>query len=214
MSWARGHARHFPWREPGVSVYKILVAEVLLKRTTAAAAARVFPSFIARFPDPESLRRAPTGEVEEALRPVGLYRQRAKGLKEMAEYLVGEHEGRVPDSLTELEKVPHLGPYSSRAVLSFGHGRPAAIVDSNVVRVLGRVYRRRLGKSPSLSATQALADLLLDAENHQAFNWALLDLGAKVCRYGTPLCGECPLAGSCDYLSCQQGVKRATPCPL
>ena len=182
-----------------------------MKRPNAAAAARVFPSFIARFPDPESLRRAPTGEVEEALRPVGLYRQRAKGLKEMAEYLVGEHEGRVPDSRTELEKVPHLGPYSSRAVLSFGHGCPAAIVHSNVVRVLGRVYRRRLGKSPSLSPTQALADLLVDAEHHQTFNWALLDLGAMVCRYGTPLCGECPLAGFCDTWPVNRGRRALRP---
>ena len=169
-----------------MSAYEVLVAEVLLKRTTARAAARVFPTFICQFPDIECVRQALLEQLEAALQPVGLYRQRAKGLKEMAEYLVVKHKGQVPRGLPDLVKVPHLGPYSARAILSFGHGIPAAIVDSNVQRVLGRLYRQRLGEAPSLSDTQVLADLVLDPEHHQAFNWALLDLGATVCRYDVP----------------------------
>ena len=138
LAWAADHLREFPWRGQDTSVYQILVAEVLLKRTTAQAAARLFGWFIVQFPGLESIEEASTGELEEALMPVGLYRQRAKGLKQMAEYLIREHGGQVPDNLTDLLKVPHLGPYSAGAVLSFGYGRPAAIVDSNVQRVLGR----------------------------------------------------------------------------
>ena len=177
------------------------MAEVLLKRTTARAAARVFTTFICQFPDVGSVRRAEVEELEKVLVPVGLYRQRAKGFKELAEYLTVEHDGQVPGTLPNLLKVPHLGPYSARAIMSFGHGVPAAIVDSNVQRVLGRLYRYRLGEAPSVADTQALADLVLDPERHQAFNWALLDLGATVCRYDVPRCSSCPLAGSCDSAS-------------
>ncbi len=206
LSWGTDHQRHFPWRSAGLSVYAVLIAEVLLKRTTATAAARVFPSFVTLFPDLRSIRYAQVSRLERALASVGLHRQRARGLKAIAEYLTTKHEGQVPDSLNELEKVPHLGPYSARAVLSFGHNIPAAIVDSNVIRVLGRVYTRLIGTSPSLSATQALADTLLDAGDHKTFNWALLDLGALVCRYDRPLCGQCPLAGSCDYFDLQSAT--------
>ena len=199
LGWAAGHLREFPWRDADTSVYEVLIAEVLLKRTTARAAARAFTGFVVQFPDFESIGAALTEEIEEALTPVGLYRQRAKGLKEMAGYLMKEHSGQVPDNLPDLLRVPHVGPYSAGAVLSFGHGRPAAIVDSNVQRVLGRLYKRQLGEAPSLSATQALADLLLDPEAHQAFNWALLDLGATVCRYDIPRCQSCPLSSLCDY---------------
>ena len=199
LAWATDHLREFPWRGRDTSVYQVLIAEVLLKRTTARAAARVFEGVIAQFPDLESVDKAPLEELEAALVPVGLYRQRARGLKEMAMYLIREHRGQVPDNLRDLLKVPHLGPYSAGAVLSFGHGHPAAIVDSNVQRVLSRLYERRLGTSPTLSAMQSLAEILLPPETHQAFNWALLDLGAIVCRYDTPRCQACPLSGVCDH---------------
>ena len=205
--WAARNLREFPWRARGTSVYKVLIAEVLLKRTTARAAARVFVDFVVQFPDLTSIDLAPSVDLEGALVPVGLYRQRAKGLKEMAGYLRREHGGQIPDNLPDLLKVPHLGPYSARAVLSFGYGRPVAIVDANVSRVLGRLYERRLGKEPSLTAVQALADALLDSQNHQVFNWAWLDLGATVCRYGLPKCQVCPLSDVCDYF----GAARASP---
>lgn len=208
LAWSDDHRRQFPWREKTASDYEVLVAEVLLKRTTARAAARVFPAFIWQFPDVESVRRAGVEEIEKILEPVGLYRQRAKGFKELAEYLAVEHSGKVPGALPDLLKVPHLGPYSARAIMSFGHGMPAAIVDSNVQRVLGRLYRRRLGDAPSVADTQALADLVLDREHHQAFNWALLDLGATICRYDVPRCSSCPLAGPCDFTSRQRDFNQ------
>ena len=199
LVWAADHLREYPWRCGGLSLYEAVVAEVLLKRTTARAAARVYATFIDRYPDFRTIWSTPTEEVEEALVPIGLYRQRARGLKVMADYILRVHGGRVPGDLSDLLQVPHLGPYSARAVLSFGHGQPAAVVDSNVQRVLGRLCRCSLGEAPSLSAVQELADHFLDPECHQVFNWALLDLGAIVCRYDRPRCPACPLVSLCDY---------------
>ena len=200
LSWAAANRREYPWREDCLTPYQILIAEVLLKRTTARAAARVYGSFIAKYPDLESLHSAQVGEVERHLTEVGLYRQRAQGLKEMAHYLIAQCGSQVPLDLEALLQVPHVGPYAARAVVSFGHRQPAAVVDSNVQRVLGRLFRRRLGLAPSLSSVQALADAILPNDSHRDFNWALLDLGATVCRYDKPRCNVCPLVAPCSYV--------------
>ena len=107
--WAVRHLRGFPWREDGTSVYEVLIAEVLLKRTTARAAARVFVDFTVRFPDLSSVVMAPLEGLEGVLGPVGLYRQRAKGLKEMARYLMNEHSGQIPGHTKRLTESPPLG---------------------------------------------------------------------------------------------------------
>ena len=203
LSWAVSNRREYPWREEGLSPYRVLIAEVLLKRTTARAAARAYVPFIAKFPDLESLHLASNGDVEEGLVAIGLYRQRAQGLKAMAQYLLEQCGGRVPVDLASLIRVPHVGPYAARAVLSFGYRYAAAVVDSNVQRVLGRLFRRRLGPTPTLSDVQALADAILPNASHREFNWALLDLGATVCRYDSPRCAVCPLARFCDYAAGQ-----------
>ena len=199
MTWATDHLRTFPWREEGLTRYQVVIAEVLLKRTTATAAARVYPSFVAQFPDLKSLAEGLEEDLEQSLAPLGLYRQRARGLKQMARYLLEQHGGQVPGNLQDLQKVPHLGPYASRAVLSFAVGTPAAIVDSNVSRVFGRLFQNRLGTSPTQRAIQDLADVVVDPVEHRTFNLAVLDLGAVVCRYDRPRCPDCPLAHLCDY---------------
>ncbi len=199
LFWATTSGRDYRWRHASASPYQVLVAEVLLKRTTARAAARAYPQFLARFPDVASLANAETADLEGALAGVGLYNQRARAFKEMAAHLREQHAGAVPDDLARLSRVPHVGPYTARAVLSFAYGRPAAVVDSNVSRVLGRLFREELGIDPSLSAVQEVADRLLPRREHKAFNWALLDLAALVCRYDRPQCQVCPLVGLCDH---------------
>lgn len=213
LSWAASNRRQYPWRAEGLSPYQALIAEVLLKRTTARAAARVFGPFIAKYPAPESLHSAPAKEVEQDLAPIGLYKQRARGLKEMAQYLIVRCGGQVPLDLEALLQVPHVGPYAARAVVSFAYGQPAAVVDSNVQRVLGRLFRRRLGSAPTLSRVQALADAVLPKESHREFNWALLDLGATVCRYDRPRCSICPLVDLCSYAKrrVRQAAVRESP---
>ena len=204
LSWAASNRREFPWRDEGLSPYQVLIAEVLLKRTTARAAARAYGPFIANFPDLESLRRASLSEVEQGLKEIGLYRQRARGLKEMAHYFTEQCGGHLPSDLASLLRAPHVGPYAARAVLSFGHRRAAAVVDSNVQRVFGRLFRDSLGPAPALQDVQAIADTVLPEDGHREFNWALLDLGATVCRYDRPRCSACPLERLCSHAGQQR----------
>lgn len=199
LRWWRKAARHYPWRENGRTAYEILVAEMLLKRTTASAAARLYQDFLRQFPSVEALDKAPEHQVEEALATVGLQRQRARGFKGMARYLSQVTGGEVPNDLGALCRVPQVGKYASAAVASFAMGIPVAVLDSNVERILRRVFMHTLPAPPGPSLLRILADMLLPPRAHREFNLAMLDLGAGVCRYVRPRCAVCPIRTLCDY---------------
>ena len=198
-NWAKANRRAFPWREPDRTPYEILVAELLLKRTTAQAASRLYESFLVKFPNVYAIVEASLSDLETELSTIGLQKQRADGFKAMATFLVNRYNGIVPLNLIELLEIPHVGAYAARAVRSFGHNKPAAVVDSNVMRVFGRVFLQTLGSNPSLAQFQELVDKVLPKGKHKEFNWGVLDLGALVCRYGRPKCHICPLMPICDY---------------
>ncbi len=197
LAWGRANYRAFTWRAAGATAYEVAVAEVLLRRTTATAAARLYPSFISKFPDWPSLAAAPEKRLARAIKIVGLSNQRARDLKSLAIAVV-RNGGQLPDSLDALLTLPGLGPYSARAVLSIAFGNRAAIVDSNVARVLSRLASPALD-SASPKQLQIVADALVAPRAHRAFNLALLDLAAAVCRYGRPRCDRCPLTAHCAF---------------
>ena len=138
-------------------------------------------------------------ELTVAYLPIGLNRQRAKSTLNLAKYLIEKEQGMIPDSLERLISTPGFGAYSARAVMSFGFGIPAAIVDSNVIRVVSRMFQMSLSSKVHVSIIQRVADDLLPHESHRDFNLGLLDLGAVVCRYDSPRCSDCPLLHCCDY---------------
>lgn len=206
MGWAAQHSRDYPWRRSEVTPYGVLIAEALLKRTTATAVVRVYEDFVKRFPTLQSLVAASEGELIDALSTIGLQKQRARSFKAMARYLLAEEVGEIPADLDRLQRVPGLGHYSARALLSFAYGMPAAVLDANVERVLRRVFLNGFERRQKQSSLQALADVLLPAANHRKYNLGLLDLGGLVCKYVDPKCGECPLNPICNYSrhACQQ----------
>ena len=175
------------------------MAEVLLKRTTATAAARVYEGFLDAFPSLQDLASAPEDELVLALSGVGLQHQRARSMKNLASWLLSKHGGGIPSELKDLLEVPGLGDYSATAILSFGYGVPAAVLDANVERILIRVFGNTLPCRPPRTKLRDVAQNLLPKEAHREYNYGLLDLGRLVCRYADPKCGECPLASVCDY---------------
>lgn len=200
LEWETAFGRKYLWREKGRTPYEILIAEVLLKRTTANSAASTYPKMIARYPTLRDLMLATDKELETCLSTVGLQHQRAIALKQLARYLI-EHEGSsIPDNLDCLRKIPGLGEYSARAIMSFAFDRVAAVVDSNVERVLSRLFKRLLGDQSPRASIQEIADMVIPRKGHKLFNWGILDIGAMVCRYDRPICGKCPLNSICDCL--------------
>lgn len=198
IKWWRREGRDYAWRRKDISPYEVLVAEVLLKRTTATAAEKTYSSLLDMCPDIPSLANVDEVRLEGLLANVGLQKQRAKGLKEIAHYVLEEEEGKIPRSLDKLLRIPHVGDYAARAILSFGFRLPYGVVDSNVMRVLSSVFRNWLHNRTSLQTYQMIVDILLPRRRHREFNWAILDLGAMKCHYTRRTCSQCPLRLWCD----------------
>lgn len=199
LEWWKTNQRSYPWRGASLSPYGVLLAEVLLKRTTATAAAKVFGPLYKEYYDIRLLAGAPLEDLEDRLSCLGLQKQRAKALKEIAAYICEHEGGTVPRDLERLLGVPHVGPYTARAVLCFAYGEPVGIVDSNVTRVIKRLCKQVLPPDPPGAVLQGIADRLVPRHRCREFNWALLDLGALVCRYSNMRCSSCPLCSLCTF---------------
>ncbi len=198
-SWFVRNGRSFPWREPGRSPYEVVVAEILLQRTTAVGVARAYPGFVERYPTWAPLAQAPLDGLENALRPLGLWRQKALAFRHLARS-IEERGGVVPRTRMELECLPGIGPYTASAVLAIVYGRAEPLLDVNMARLLGRFLGSSQGAEASPKRTlHALALRLVRCKRSLVVNWAALDFGALVCRARRPLCPECPLRARCQY---------------
>jgi len=197
VGWEKQNGRSFPWRADRTP-YRVLISEVLLKRTTSTAAARAFIEFSKKYPDMRSLALASQGALEGIISKVGLQAQRSKALLEMSSHICERLNGEIPQAYDRLMEIPGIGSYTAAAVMSFGFGTPAAVVDSNVTRVFSRAFNGKGGVLP-LSVVTAIANGVLPQVSHVEFNYGLLDIGAIVCRYGRPECAQCPLCSLCNY---------------
>jgi A/G-specific adenine glycosylase len=204
VRWWQDNGRIFPWRRIHADAYHVLVAEFLLRRTTVTAAERTYSEFLAAFPDLLSCSLAEAESLERTLAPIGLHRQRAHAIKTATSFIVGTF-GCVPSSLKELLQIPGIGPYSSRAILSFAYGQKYGVVDSNVLRIVSRYA----GEAHiTLPLAQDYIDAVVPPHSHEVFNWGMLDIGAKVCRYGRPQCELCPLLPGCRTARLQNSDRR------
>lgn len=197
LSWFEGCGRNFSWREARRNAYEVVVAEILLQRTTASAVAQAYTPFLARYPSWTALGRATREELWEVLKPLGLWRQKAGVLHSLAR-TVEERGGALPASCRELEQLKGVGQYTASAVLSVVHGQAEPLVDVNTARVLGRFFGFRPMPRVGDPHLHALTRCLVVGEKGLTVSWAVLDFGALVCRARRPLCQRCPLSGSCD----------------
>jgi A/G-specific adenine glycosylase len=171
----------------------VLMAEMCLHRTRADQVAPVFRQLRKLAPTPRAMIRN-EDDALKAMRSLGL-RWRAENVIEVAKALVTDFGGRVPDSELELRSLPGVGDYVAQAVLCFGFEKRAVLVDTNTARVTGRALDRTDNRR-----WQLRLDLyrLAGADGPDAaFNYALLDLGALICRAGLPRCESCPVKGHC-----------------
>ena len=105
----------------------------------------------------------------------------------------------MPQTLPELRQLPGIGPYTAGAVMSFAHQRDAAVLDTNVARILRRHFGVTAAPSARTRALWSLAAAVIPKGKGYLINQALMDLGAMICRAKAPRCDACPLRRSCDF---------------
>jgi A/G-specific adenine glycosylase len=183
--------RDLPWRQTR-DPWEILVSEVMLQQTQALRVVPKWQEFVAAFPTTGDCAGASLGDVLRLWQGLG-YPRRAKNLHAAAIEITAL--GRFPSNLDDLLALPGIGQYTARAILAFAFETDAAVVETNIGRVLARVAGRRLTSKQA----QAAADAALPAGRAWAWNQCLMDLGAVLCRPTSPQCECCPLAVGCAW---------------
>ena len=197
LTWYRAHGRDLPWRHTD-DPYHILVSEVMLQQTQVDRVLPKYHEWLARYPSLEVLASARARDVTKAWRPLG-YNIRPRRLHAIARESVARYGGQLPSDEATLLSFKGIGAYTAGAIRSFAFRQRAAILDTNVARVLFRVFVGR-GDAKAHAMHKhlwAMAEVLVPRKHVFDFNQALMDIGATVCVARKPRCGACPLRRQC-----------------
>jgi endonuclease-3 len=183
--------------KPGLvftSPWELLVSTILSAQCTDKRVNETTPALFARYPGPAELASANVSEVEELIRSIGLFRNKAKNLVEAAKAVVRDHKGKVPSVREELEALPGVGRKTASVVLSQGFGVPAFAVDTHVGRVC-----RRLGfsKSKDPAEVEKAVTALLPEEKWRPAHLILIRHGRQIWTARSPRCPVCPVLELC-----------------
>jgi A/G-specific adenine glycosylase len=200
IEWYDRFARDLPWRGPAVNPWGVLVSEIMLQQTPAARVVPLWEEWMSRWPTPAALAADSAGEAVRAWGRLG-YPRRALRLHASAVAMVERHDGDVPASYDELLALPGIGGYTAAAVATFGFGQRHAVLDTNVRRVLARVFR---GEADATSSAPTVAEragalALVPRSDPAHHSIAVMELGALVCTARSPHCADCPLIESCAW---------------
>jgi A/G-specific adenine glycosylase len=192
------HRRDLPWRRLA-SPYRTLVSELMLQQTVVATVIPYFERFVARFPDFATLAAASEAEVLALWSGLGYY-ARGRNLHRVAQLVMREHGGRLPEDEEALRALPGIGPYTAAAIAAIAFDVPTLALDGNVARVLARLFAER-GPIDRPAVRESLRErgrALVPRKRAGDFAQALMELGATVCVPSSePRCQICPVAGRC-----------------
>jgi A/G-specific adenine glycosylase len=197
LAWYDAAARDLPWRRTR-DPYAVWVSEVMLQQTRVDTVLRYYDRFLERFPTSQALADAPEDDVMAAWSGLGYYR-RARMLHAGVREVVARHGGRVPDTAEARRELPGVGRYTAGAIGSIAFDRPEPIVDGNVARVLCRMLGldQPIERGDTQRQLWQTAERWVQGPRPGAFNQALMELGATVCRKQNPACGGCPVRSGC-----------------
>lgn len=198
LAWYAAEQRNLPWRATS-DPYAILVSEIMLQQTQVDRVLPKYQQFLAAFPTLMDLAAAPTADVISVWVPLG-YNTRAVRLQSIARQVINEYNGRIPDTIDELLKLKGIGRYTAGAIACFAYKKQVATVDTNIRRVLHRIFLGLEHPDPRANDAEMLALAEQVLPENEAFDWnqALMDLGATICTSNNPQCTDCPLQQSCQ----------------
>jgi A/G-specific adenine glycosylase len=210
LAWYAAHGRDLPWRKTR-DPYAILVSEILSHQTQISRVVPVYEALLKRYPTAQAMASAPVEAVKAITDPLG-YKVRGQWLHGAALRVADRFAGVMPQTLPELRQLPGIGPYTAGAVMSFAHQRDAALLDTNIARLLRRYFGVTAAASARTRELWSLAAAVIPKGKGYLINQALMDLGAMICRAKAPRCDACPLRRSCDFRrNAQQGSRRPLP---
>lgn len=197
LAWYRRHGRDLPWRKTE-DPYHILVSEIMLQQTQVDRVLPKYAEWLEKYPTFHALADAPEHEVANTWYPLG-YNIRPRRLQSIAREAVAKYGGELPSDQETLLSFKGIGEYTAGAIRSFAFRQRAAILDTNVARVLFRVFVA--GGDPKRHAVKRhlwmLSATLVPKRHVFDFNQALMDFGAMVCVARNPRCLVCPMSRSC-----------------
>ena len=201
LEWHKTNNRnYFFWRNTK-NPYHVLIAELMLQKTTAKQVQGLIEKFLEKFPMILDLEKADIKEIEKLIAPLGMEHRRARVLKGLAEAVVEKHKGQVPYSEVELIDLPGIGRYIANSVLCLAFGRETPLLDTNIVRILERVFNIRSKKARARTDSMIwdFVKQITPSGRSRDVNLALLDFGALVCLAKKPKCSICPMTDFCLY---------------
>lgn len=205
LHWYATEQRDLPWRTT-LDPYAILVSEIMLQQTQVDRVLPKYYQFLQAFPTLADLAVASTAEIISVWVPLG-YNRRAVSLQSIARQVLAEYHGRIPDTIDELLKLKGIGRYTAGAIACFAYRKQVATVDTNIRRVLHRIFLGLEHSTPKLNDAQTLtlAEQVLPVGKAYNWNQALMDLGATICTSNNPQCTSCPMQADCHaYIEMSQ----------
>ncbi|HLD21539.1 MAG TPA: A/G-specific adenine glycosylase, partial [Patescibacteria group bacterium] len=208
LYWYNVHARDLPWRQTH-DPYHILVSELMLQQTQVDRVLLKYTQWFTQFPTIETLAHSQARTVIAAWQGLG-YNRRALYLHRIAQAVVQTYNGRFPQTKETLLPLPGIGPYTTGAIMSFAFCADEPIVDTNVKRVVGRVFigYKKLPQVKELQLWELVKLLLPKKGKTYYFNQALMDFGSLVCTRAQPKCSACPLQNICKSYPAIQTAKK------
>ena len=202
LKWHRNNKRYYPWRGTQ-DPFRVLIAEMMLRRTKADQVKRVYERLFNEYPDIQSLSKADNKKLEDILGSLGL-RWRLPSFGLVAREIMEQYGSKVPDSRSELKKLTGVGDYVAGAVLSIAYHKKEWMVDSNVVRVLKRYFGIITSKEGRRKKEIIeISKIYVSCKDPREANLAILDFAAIICKPRHPLCPKCPLRKACHSFSGQ-----------
>lgn len=187
--------------------WRLLVMARLSAQCTDARVNIVSRELFKSFPTAEAMANAPLSEIEEIIKPCGLYRMKAKNIKDSSEILIREYGGELPADMDELLKLPGVGRKIANLLLGDVFGLPAIVCDTHCIRICGRFGMYPEGeKNPD--KVEKILRFLIDLKEGSDFCHRIVIFGREICTARNPLCEGCPLSELCEHNKKRLGGRK------
>ncbi len=183
------------------SPYQLIVAVLLSAQCTDVRVNKITPAFFSRFPSPQALAKASQSEVYELIKSCSYPNNKAKHLIGMAQMLINDFNGKIPDNFDDLQKLPGIGRKSANVLAAIIFKEPRIAVDTHVFRVANRIGLTDNSKTP-LQTEQELMKYIPEDKRLKAHHWLILH-GRYTCTARNPKCDKCGLTDVCKYFKAQ-----------